>query len=111
MNTNYKATELTNADGIANFVIKEGRYQVTVQKLKHGTHRGIVLVESNTNVTVFIPRQVVSYTWVVVPTGTVTLYIFNENLTILSLEIEDKYIFVLEATFETRVPIPGKLYF
>jgi hypothetical protein len=47
-----------------------------------------------TNATVFIPRQTVSYTWVVVPT-----------------EIQDKYVFTLEATFETNVPIPGMMYF
>jgi hypothetical protein len=49
-----------------------------------------VIEGEGANVTVFIPKQVVSYTWVVVPT-----------------QIEDKYIFILEATFETYVPIPG----
>jgi hypothetical protein len=94
-NLNFRSTINTNSSGIAHFSgINEGRYQLTVQKINHGGHRSIVVVEDQgTNVTVFIPRQVVSYTWVVVPT-----------------EIEDKYVFVLEATFETNVPIPGMIF-
>ena len=62
-----------------------------MQAKGHGGFRSIVIVEGEgSNITVFIPKQVVSYTWVVVPTT-----------------VEDKYIFVLEATFETNVPIPG----
>jgi 5-methylthioribose kinase len=83
---------LTNSSGIAYFPsVQEGRYQLTVQHIGHGNFRSILIIEDiGTNITVFIPKQVVSYSWVVVPT-----------------EIEDKYVFVLEATFETNVPIPG----
>jgi hypothetical protein len=71
LNTNLKLNMLTNADGIAHFEnIPEGRYQLTVQKLQHGSFRSVLVVEGEgINATVFIPRQVVSYTWSVVPTG------------------------------------------
>lgn len=89
--TGVQFTKLTNPEGVAFFEdITQGNYKLTVQKLGHGTHTSTLLLESsNTNRTVFLPRQVVSYVWTVTPT-----------------QIQDKYIFTLEAQFSTNVPIP-----
>jgi len=42
------------------------------------------------NQTVFIPKQVVTYTFTVVPVA-----------------VEDSYTFTVEATFDAQVPLPG----
>lgn len=85
-------TAVTNASGVAEFSgITEANYNLNVRADKHGEFRSPVLVESadTTEVTAFLPRQAVTYTWVVAPT-----------------DIPDKYDFKLESTFETDVPMP-----
>jgi hypothetical protein len=85
--THVHFTKLTNENGIAYFdEITEGNFKLTVQKLGHGSYQSTVLVGFNTTQVVFIPRQVVSYVWTVTPTT-----------------VEDKYVFTLEAVFETHV--------
>ena len=69
----------------------EGYYNVEVGADKHGTYNGTVQVTAGQTkeIKVFLPRQLVSYTWKVEPVQT-----------------EDKYIVTLEAVFETHVPAP-----
>ena len=82
----------TGADGTVDFSnIPEGAYQLEVYAAKHGTFRsrfdvapGVVNEKE-----VFIPRQLVTYNWTVVP-----------------VDIQDTYKVVLEPTFETNVPVP-----
>ncbi|MDP3298129.1 MAG: LamG-like jellyroll fold domain-containing protein, partial [Thermodesulfovibrionia bacterium] len=69
----------------------EGYYNLEVSADKHGTYNGNILVVAGQTkeIKVFLPRQLVSYTWKVEPVQT-----------------EDKYIVTLEAVFETHVPAP-----
>lgn len=71
--------------------LPESYYQVTVRADKHKDFSANVsiLPGRERTLTAFLPRQLVTYTWKVVPT-----------------EIEDHYEFVLETTFETHVPVP-----
>jgi uncharacterized membrane protein len=69
----------------------EGYYNLEVSADKHGTYNGNILVVAGQTkeIKVFLPRQLVSYTWKVEPVQT-----------------EDKYVVTLEAVFETHVPAP-----
>ncbi|MCO5053866.1 MAG: Ig-like domain-containing protein [Verrucomicrobiae bacterium] len=79
--------------GTAQFsALTEGSYTVDVTAEKHNQFRGSVLVAAGiTNaMEAFLPRQLVTYQWSVVPT-----------------EIQDHYRIVLESVFETEVPVPN----
>ncbi len=69
----------------------EAYYAVEVTAADHGTFRTQVLVSAGQvkDVLAFLPRQVVTYSWTVVP----ILY-------------EDEYRIIVEAVFETNVPAP-----
>ncbi len=71
--------------------LNESYYQVTIRAEKHGDFSAnIAILPGRTKIlSAFLPRQLVTYTWRVVPT-----------------EIEDHYEFILETTFETNVPVP-----
>ncbi len=71
--------------------LPESYYEVTVRAEKHRDYTAnIAIVPGRTKIlSAFLPRQLVTYTWTVVPT-----------------EIEDHYEFVLETKFETNVPVP-----
>ena len=86
------AEGITDADG--QFAINdlfEGLYRIEVSAEKHGTFNAIVQIDPGQirEITAFLPRQLVTYSWRVVPVQT-----------------EDKYIVTLEAVFETHVPAP-----
>jgi hypothetical protein len=86
------ATATTGPSGEALFPdLPEAYYKLYVRAPKHGDFNATVLVAATRvkTVTAFLPRQVVSYHWVVTPT-----------------EIQDRYLFTLESTFETYVPAP-----
>ncbi len=79
--------------GVAQFSdLTEGSYTVDVAADKHNQFRGTATIAAGTTNTLeaFLPRQLVTYQWSVVPT-----------------EIEDKYKIVLESVFETEVPVPN----
>ena len=80
----------TNASGIAQFVnISTGTYQLRTEATLHSPDQVVVEITDSAQVSVFLPRSLVSYTWIVVPT-----------------EVQDVYSFTLEATYETYVPAP-----
>lgn len=86
------ATGQTDADGQVLLTdLPESYYRVTVRAAKHRDFEGsIAILPGRTKIlTAFLPRQLVTYTWKVEPT-----------------QIEDRYEFILESTFETNVPIP-----
>ncbi|MBN8597234.1 MAG: hypothetical protein J0L78_06130 [Planctomycetes bacterium] len=86
------AQATTDTTGIAEFVdLREARYDVEATKAEHGLFRGQILVNAGrvNALEAFLPRQLVSYKWTVVPTT-----------------IVDKYEIKLEATFTTNVPAP-----
>ena len=86
------ATSVTGPTGIVTFTdIPEGQYTLNVSATQHGSARTTVKVTPGGQLEeeVFLPRQVVTYNWTVVPT-----------------EVQDSYKIVLEATFETEVPMP-----
>ncbi|MGC3958042.1 MAG: CARDB domain-containing protein [Verrucomicrobiota bacterium] len=79
--------------GVAQFSgLAEGGYTVDVSADKHNQFRGSATIAAGITNTLeaFLPRQLVTYQWSVVPT-----------------EIEDKYKIVLESVFETEVPVPN----
>ena len=83
----------TDANGIAYFTaVPEGPYTLEAFADKHNAYRGSVSVRAGavTDQEAFLPRQLVTYQWTVVPT-----------------EIQDKYKIVLESVFETDVPVPN----
>jgi hypothetical protein len=86
--TGASFTVITGESGIAEFYdISEGNYILTVQKLGNGNHRSTVILDgTETNITVFIPKQVVSYTW-----------------TVISSLFTDQFEFVMTPIFETAV--------
>jgi len=102
-----EAAEVRVIDAFTNQVTAEGRtdgsgellltdlpesfYRVVVRAAKHRDFEGtIAILPGRTKIlTAFLPRQLVTYTWKVEPT-----------------QIEDRYEFVLETTFETNVPVP-----
>ena len=70
--------------------IVEDRYELTVEAPNHRSIRQVIITSSDTPViTVFIARQAVTYRWSVTP-----------------VTYEDTYTLVIEADFETNVPIP-----
>jgi PKD repeat protein len=71
--------------------VNEGPYELTVRAEKHGTYHSPIEVVPGVEkaVEAFLPRQLVTYNWSVVP-----------------IQIEDKYKITLEAVFETHVPAP-----
>ena len=71
--------------------LMEGTYQMRVTADKHSTYASPVEIVAGvqTDKSVFIDRETVSYRWTVQPTT-----------------IEDRYEVVLEPVFETEVPIP-----
>lgn len=86
------ASVVTGPSGEALFPdLAEAYYKVYVRAPQHGDFNATVLVAATRvkTVSAFLPRQVVSYHWVVTPT-----------------EIQDRYLFTLESTFETYVPAP-----
>lgn len=86
------ASGVTGADGsFAAAGLAEGTYIVTVQADKHASYRATQQIKAGTltDKTIFLDRQLVSYTWNVVP-----------------VDIEDRYKITLESTFETEVPLP-----
>jgi hypothetical protein len=86
------ATNFTGADGIAGFSnITEAFYIVDVTAPGHDSFRQSALVPAGftTNVNAFLVRQTVTYDFTVVPTT-----------------VADSYIFQVNSTFETQVPVP-----
>ncbi|HZR18708.1 MAG TPA: CARDB domain-containing protein [Verrucomicrobiae bacterium] len=86
------ATNLSGADGTASFTnLTEAYYTVDVSADTHGPFRQSALVAAGntTNVTAFLPRQTVTYSFTVTPTT-----------------VPDQYTFQIDSTFETQVPIP-----
>lgn len=86
------AQGLTDADG--QFLaadLPEAYYDVWVRAEDHGDYRATVRVRPGLTkiISAFLEKQLVKYTWTVVPT-----------------EIEDRYEFVLDVHFETDVPVP-----
>ena len=82
----------TDADG--QFIqenLFEGIYNIEVSAENHGTYNAVVRIypEQTKEITAFLPRQLVTYTWKVEPVQT-----------------EDRYTVTLETVFETHVPAP-----
>ena len=84
-----RATETGN--GTVNFInIHEDRYEMFVEAPGHRTLHQIIITSIDMPVvTVFIERQAVTYTWSVTP-----------------ITFEDTYTLIVEADFQTHVPIP-----
>ena len=85
-------TNYTGADGILLLSnLTEAYYFVDVRADAHGHYRetALVVADQTTNIVAFLPRQTVRYSFTVVPTT-----------------IEDRYVFQVDSTFETQVPIP-----
>ncbi|KAK2139049.1 hypothetical protein NP493_6770g00005, partial [Ridgeia piscesae] len=84
-------TQYTNESGIAVFSdIREDYYGLYTSANKHiGDTRVILATPSDNDVTVFLQRTAVTYSWVV-----------------KRVTYEDVYKITLEATFETHVPMP-----
>ena len=86
------ASLAANSEGAALLTnLTESYYDLTVRADRHSEyHATLLLAGGQTNIIdAFLQRQFVSYTWTVVP-----------------IEIEDRYEFQLETTFETHVPAP-----
>ena len=86
------STNYTGLDGgvlITN--LNEAFYIVDVRAPAHGPFRdsALVVAGQTTNVTAFLTRETVHYSFTVVPTT-----------------IEDHYSFTVDSTFETQVPVP-----
>ena len=71
--------------------IPEGKHRITVEKEKHLSYENTLEINpgATTEATVFLNYQAITFNWVVVPTT-----------------VEDQYETVLQATFETNVPMP-----
>ena len=71
--------------------LPEGYYELELTAGRHTTYRQthLVLAGQPNDVTAFLSREVVTYTWTVEP-----------------IEIEDRYKITIETTFETVVPVP-----
>lgn len=86
------ATATTDATGMLLFPdLREGYYNIITKAEDHNTDRQTLLIEPGdaNELTVFLPRQTVTYNWTVTPT-----------------EIEDRTEITLETRFETNVPAP-----
>jgi hypothetical protein len=71
--------------------IPEGYYTLELQAPEHGVYRQTLYASPGVtgSITAFMPRELVKYTWTVVPT-----------------EVKDVYTVILDTTFETNVPAP-----
>jgi hypothetical protein len=71
--------------------LREGYYYIDSRAPEHTSQPATLLVTASqvTEVSVFLAREFISYTWIVTPT-----------------EIPDRYIFVLDVKFVTNVPAP-----
>jgi hypothetical protein len=71
--------------------LAENYYNLEIQAPEHGRYSSTVYVApgENSPITAFLPRQLVKYTWTVVPT-----------------QYQDKYTVTLNTTYETHVPAP-----
>ncbi len=86
------ASGVSGADGVVSFpALREGYYRIKASAEKHGGFDQTIFVKPGvTNeISAFLQRQTVTYTWSVVPT-----------------EILDRYRIVIETEFETNVPAP-----
>ncbi len=86
------ATAITDSTGSVQFHdFTEAYYDIGVSASGHGSfHTQVMVAAAQTqSVTAFLPRQLVNYTWTVVPT-----------------QVEDQYNISIQATFETHVPAP-----
>jgi len=86
------ATATTDSTGVANFTgVTAGPYVMQVSAPGHQTYQASFTVAPGVTNTseVFLSNQLVTYTWVVVPT-----------------EIQDQYTVQLQTTFATYVPAP-----
>lgn len=85
-------TAQTDVAGKADFPgLMEGYYEVEVTAPDHGSYKGTALLvpgQSN-EITAFLPRELVKYTWSVEPT-----------------DVEDRTRIVVQSIFETVVPAP-----
>lgn len=69
----------------------EGQYRLEVSAPSHSSSTQTIEIRGlGNNQTVFIPKQVVTYTFTVVPVA-----------------LTDTYTFTAVATFEAQVPLPG----
>ena len=87
-----RLTQTTAEDnGTTTFInIYEDRYEMTVEVRDHlAVHQIIITSGDNPDITVFVQRRTVTYTWSVTP-----------------VTYQDTYVLVIEADFETNVPIP-----
>jgi hypothetical protein len=86
LETNSGPTGLVTLPGLA-----ENYYRLEISADQHSSYQQVHLVPAGgtTNVTAFLARQAVRYTWKVEPT-----------------EIEDRTKIVIETVFETAVPLP-----
>ncbi|WP_439585154.1 T9SS type A sorting domain-containing protein [Dyadobacter bucti] len=71
--------------------IPEGKHRITVEKEKHLPYEDVLEINpgATTESTVFLNYQAITFTWNVIPTS-----------------VEDEYETILEAVFETNVPVP-----
>ncbi|MCA9312277.1 MAG: hypothetical protein KDA21_13770, partial [Phycisphaerales bacterium] len=86
------AVTTTDADGYALVQgLIEGNYNIEVRAAEHGTFRSNVFIRGGmTNeVEAFLPRELITYTWTVVP-----------------IEFTDEYEITLELEFATQMPAP-----
>jgi hypothetical protein len=86
------ASAVTGTDGLAVFDdLNEAYYEIVVTAPDHGGFQTIhhLTPGDQTQIEAFLPRELVSYNWVVVP-----------------IDLEDRYEIILEAEFETNVPLP-----
>ena len=89
---NIRMTNGTNSrnGSVIFYNIIEDRYELTVEAPNHRSVRQVIITTSdNPVVTIFIERQAVIYRWSVIP-----------------VTYEDTYSLVIEADFQTNVPIP-----
>lgn len=82
----------TGEDGLAVFTdLNEAWYEVVARAPEHGSFQTVLLLPpgEQTDIEAFLPRELVSYEWYVIP-----------------IDYEDRYEIILEAIFETNVPLP-----
>ncbi|HXI54289.1 MAG TPA: hypothetical protein VNH84_22405, partial [Candidatus Saccharimonadales bacterium] len=83
---------LTDASGTLLLTnLLDGYYRVEVRAPGHDDYHGTIVVrpDRTLQLTAFLPRRLVTYSWVVTPT-----------------DVPDHYTFTLRTTFETQVPVP-----
>ncbi len=86
------SADVTDETGILLFTdLTEAYYDISVSAPEHGSFRSTVRVSGGQELYVeaFVPRQVVTYEWSVIP-----------------IDLEDNYEITIDATFETHVPAP-----